>query len=77
MDFHGESGYQFHCRFHRQPQTDEELRQAISAIQVCCTLAVRYAGNDKTILDRIGCSQSCDALPESDGLFQGPPLYEG
>jgi hypothetical protein len=58
-----------HCVFRCQPRTDEELSQAISAVNVCCTLAVRYAGNDKTILDRIVCRASCDVLPESEGLF--------
>lgn len=65
MDWGGEPGYTHHCRFHRQPQTEDELAQAVRAIQVCCTLAVRYAGNDKTILDRIDPPDACDQLLDS------------
>jgi hypothetical protein len=50
------------CRFKRQPENEEELQQAINAIRVCCIQAIRYAGNDKTILDRIGDPGSCDVL---------------
>jgi hypothetical protein len=52
-----------HCRFRRQPQTEEELEHAIRAVQVCCTGAVRYGGDDKEILDRIHWARSCDQLP--------------
>ena len=68
MDMASEPGYSYHCRYHLQPQTEQELEHAISAVQVCCCAAVRYAGNDKTIIDRIGYPEACDALPTSDGL---------
>jgi hypothetical protein len=66
MDFQGEPGYTHQCRFHRQPETQEELQQAINAVQACCCRAVRYAGHDKTILDRINDRSACDALSESN-----------
>jgi hypothetical protein len=66
MDLEGEPGYIYHCRFRRQPETEEEFQQAINAIHVCCVKALRYAGNDKTILDRINDPEVCDALTESD-----------
>lgn len=62
MDAQGEPGYTHHCRFHRQPATEAELDRAIDAVRVCCTEAVRYAGNDKEILDRIGYRSQCDVL---------------
>jgi hypothetical protein len=52
-----------HCRFRRQPQTEDELSRAIRAIRVCCTGALRYAGHDKTVLDRIGEPTACDVMP--------------
>ncbi len=66
IDFEGAPGYTYHCRFRRQPETEEELQQAINAILVCCVKAIRYAGNDKTILDRINDQEVCDALSEPD-----------
>lgn len=76
MDYQG-SQPPGHCRFRRQPQTEEELRQAIKAVACCCTLAIRYAGSDKAILDRIAAAplpQSCDGLPESDRVGFPPNL---
>ncbi|MFM7023633.1 MAG: ferredoxin [Flavobacteriales bacterium] len=34
------------CYFVRQPQTDEEIEHAISAIAVSCVSAVRYGGTE-------------------------------
>src|SRR5262245_50362494 len=65
MDLLGAPGYTHQCRFRRQPETEEELQQAMNAIRVCCTGAIRYAGHDKTILDRINEPTACDALSES------------
>src|SRR5262245_42737857 len=75
MDYEGEPGFQFHCRFARQPQTEGEVEQAVNAMAVCCTLAVRYGGSDKVILDRLSVlhsAASCDYLPESNGLSFPP-----
>ncbi len=66
MDYQGDPRYIHHCRFHRQPETEEEHQQAINAIHVCCTRAVRYAGTDKVLLDRINDPESCDALSDLD-----------
>lgn len=40
--------------FVRQPETAEELAQAIKAVQVCCTEALRYAGRDEKIMRQLG-----------------------
>ena len=39
--------------FVRQPNTDEEISQAIAATTVCCVDAVRYGGRDKAIIKRV------------------------
>src|SRR4051812_21262311 len=64
MDFEGvsQSG-DSHCRFRRQPRSEGEVRQAIDAIAACCSRAIRYAGTDKIILDRIAEPEVCDAWP--------------
>lgn len=62
MDFHGEPGFDYHCRFYRQPATEAELDHAINAVRFGCCGAVRYGGNDKEILDRIGDRSVCDVL---------------
>ena len=41
------------CYFIRQPETEEEIEQAINAISVSCVSAVRYGGTDKKILKRL------------------------
>src|SRR5689334_21062939 len=58
-------GGQPSCRFARQPETEQEITQAIEAINSCAAIAVRYAGIDKTILDRITGPECCDALCDS------------
>ena len=40
--------------FVRQPQTHEEVEQACCAIDVCCTEALRYGGQDRAIIERLG-----------------------
>jgi hypothetical protein len=40
--------------FLRQPQTTEEVEHACRAIEVCCTKALRYAGTDPAIIQRLG-----------------------
>jgi hypothetical protein len=70
-------GSDLHCRFAHQPRTEEEFSRAISAIAACCTHAIRYAGTEKTVLDRLSsanASARCDALPESDVLGFQPNL---
>ena len=48
-----------HCYFKKQPENKEELEQAILACNVSETCAVRYSGNDKTIIKQLG-NESCD-----------------
>jgi hypothetical protein len=56
MDFDG-------CYFKKQPETPEELEQAISAVAVSCISAVRYGGSDQKIIRRLydlGFENDCD-----------------
>ena len=46
---HSERG----CYFIRQPETDDEIEQAINAIAVSCVSAVRYGGTDQKIIKRL------------------------
>jgi hypothetical protein len=62
MDLSGAPG-RIHCRFHRQPATPDEVQIACQAVRNCTAEAVRYAGKDKTILDRINRPESCDVMP--------------
>ena len=53
------------CFFRRQPETAQELSDAINAVRVSCVEALHYAGNDPTILERLracGCGHLCDAF---------------
>ncbi len=52
-----------HCYFKKQPQNEEELVSAISAMQVSCISGIRYGGKDKIILKRLydlGLQHECD-----------------
>lgn len=52
--------------FIKQPQTDEEIERACSAIEVCCVAALRYGGKDEKIIKRLGNSPDyCDFLLET------------
>lgn len=51
------------CFFVRQPLTEDEVDQAILAVNVSCCEAVRYDGHDAAILRRVaelGCARQCD-----------------
>jgi hypothetical protein len=53
------------CFFKKQPSTPEELEKAISAIEVSCIPALRYAGVDPGIHRRLevkGLLERCDTL---------------
>lgn len=41
------------CYFVRQPETEEEIEQAINAIAVSCVSAVRYGGTDQKIIKKL------------------------
>lgn len=43
----------FSCYFEKQPETEEELRHAISAIEVSCCGAIKYCGTNKEIILKI------------------------
>lgn len=52
-----------HCFFKTQPKNPEQVDAAIRALWASCCGAIRYAGNDQSILVRIaelGESQKCD-----------------
>ena len=56
------------CYFKRQPETPEEVEQATEAVRVSCVEALRYAGNDPMILERLqakSCKSLCDVLSPS------------
>lgn len=55
------------CYFRRQPQTPAEVNRAINAISVSEMCALRYAGNDPAILDKLrarNLAAQCDQTPE-------------
>jgi hypothetical protein len=59
------------CYFRRQPQTREEVEHAIEAVSVSCVAALRYAGSDPAILERLrakGEKFQCDALHPDGGI---------
>ena len=41
------------CYFRKQPETEEELRQAIEAVWVSCCGSVQYRGGDEAIRQRL------------------------
>ena len=49
-----------HCIWKRQPQTQQEIEEAIGAVLASEVACHRYAGNDPGILDRLD-STYCDA----------------
>jgi hypothetical protein len=61
------------CFFRRQSGTADEIDHAINAVRVSCVEALRYAGRDATILERLrvrGCGHLCDALSSSGDIEQ-------
>jgi hypothetical protein len=58
----------YHCYFKKQPATSTELDRAIKAVIVGCCGAVRYAGNDPAILDRLSewNPDACDNFSPGD-----------
>jgi len=52
------------CFFRRQPETSSEVEHAINAVHYSCVQALRYAGDDPSIIERLrscGCEHLCDA----------------
>lgn len=57
------------CYFHKQPETPEEVNQAIRAMHVSCIEAYRYGGNDPRIrrrLAQVGYAHLCDRPLEGE-----------
>ncbi len=52
-----------HCYFKRQPQTPDEIVQAVSAVHVSCLEAVLYDGVDLDILAQLK-QMPCRSIPE-------------
>ena len=52
--------------FVKQPVTNEEIKDAISATKVCCVDALRYGGKDKTILKKMD-KWNCDFVIAPNG----------
>jgi hypothetical protein len=46
-------GHKHHCYFKKQPESPEEVEQAIKAINGSCCGALRYAGADPAIIKRL------------------------
>jgi hypothetical protein len=54
-----------HCRVHKQPETEEELKAMIEAVDISCVQAIRYCGTDERIvaaLKKLKLEAVCDAL---------------
>ena len=49
MSWHNEE----HCYFGKQPESQDEVNQAIRAIAASCVDCLRYAGNDESILQKL------------------------
>ena len=59
------------CFFRRQPETPDEIDHAVKAVHFSCVQALRYAGNDSTIIDRLrtcGCGHLCDATGDIEQI---------
>lgn len=56
-------GRESHCYFKKQPETPQEIDQAVDAINGSCCGAVRYAGSDPEIIQKlndVGCEDAID-----------------
>ena len=42
-----------HCYFKKQPTTPEETERAINAMRFACCGALRYGGDDQSLIDRL------------------------
>ncbi|MEA2735242.1 MAG: hypothetical protein QOE14_1693 [Humisphaera sp.] len=61
------------CYFRRQPHTPEEIDRAISAISVSEMAALRYGGNDPTIVAKLRaakCGAQCDQTDEGQAWLR-------
>lgn len=51
-----------HCYFQKQPSDPEEFKLAIEAVNSACCGALRYCGNDKTVIDQILAGSNSDSV---------------
>jgi hypothetical protein len=64
---HTREGGDYHCFFHRQPETSEEVEHAVWAVFISCCDSVYYAGKDDKLMAqlreldrRYGCPSDSD-----------------
>lgn len=43
----------YHCYFKKQPETAEEIEDAINAMNVSCCASLRYKGTDSIVINKI------------------------
>lgn len=46
-------GREAHCYFRKQPETSQEIEQAVNAVKGSCCGALRYSGSDPEIIKRM------------------------
>ena len=60
--------------FVKQPETAEEVERACMAIRVCCVADLRYGGQDRAIIHRLGNdSGACDFIVRDDRVVPITP----
>ncbi len=62
---HQQEEYGGHCYFKRQPETPQEIDQAINAVAVSCVSGLRYRGKNEKIIQKlyeIGEKNQCDTV---------------
>jgi hypothetical protein len=62
-----------HCIWKKQPESDAELEQALAVFAVSEVGCHRYAGNDVSIIEKIGAEYCDHALPVSITHRAEPP----
>ena len=61
-------GDNYQTFFVRQPNTPDEVERACEALEVCCVSDLRYAGRERSIIERLGNSpEFCDHVVGSSG----------
>lgn len=56
-------GREAHCYFRKQPETSQEIEQAVKAVEGSCCGALRYCGSDPEIIKKLrdaGCGNAID-----------------
>ena len=56
-------GREGHCYFGKQPETPQEIEQAVNAVNGSCCGALRYCGSDPEIIRKLkdaGCKEAID-----------------